>query len=268
MSENQPYEDNIIVDSYEIIKGPAQVLYVNGLVSGTLLKSTRKPLPYNQIILTASVDGWGQFRATADFTGPLGYLGETKVMYRVVSAYPAGGGYFYNVRESRRVRFRSLKFDYKSTMVRMGFDFQTLWHISNGLDILSIPSGDLYTGMGRRESDIVPRDMEHHESKRSSIEIDQKVSSSWEMRLQGSWWDYTRFGQLARPSAGYNWAAQTISYIAAPEPTSSSTTGDFLGDAIDHYRLAGLKNEDAIGAAYSDWTVLNKSWTTSPLSGP
>ena len=35
MPENQSYEDNYFVDSYAIVKGAAQVLYVNASVAGS-----------------------------------------------------------------------------------------------------------------------------------------------------------------------------------------------------------------------------------------
>ena len=43
MPDSVPYQDNIIVDSYEIIKGPAQILYPGAALGGSVLKTTKKP---------------------------------------------------------------------------------------------------------------------------------------------------------------------------------------------------------------------------------
>ena len=39
------FMDNLFVDSYEVIKGPAALLYPNSALSGVINKTTRKPLP-------------------------------------------------------------------------------------------------------------------------------------------------------------------------------------------------------------------------------
>ena len=58
--ENVPYSDNVNIDSYEIIHGPAGVLYANSSVGGVVLKTTKKPLPYAMNKVTVSVNDWGQ----------------------------------------------------------------------------------------------------------------------------------------------------------------------------------------------------------------
>ena len=45
--ENVPYSDNVNIDSYEVMRGPAGVLYANAGLAGIVLKSTKKPLPYS-----------------------------------------------------------------------------------------------------------------------------------------------------------------------------------------------------------------------------
>lgn len=39
--ENVPYSDNVNIDSYEVIRGPAGVLYANAGVAGVVLKTTK-----------------------------------------------------------------------------------------------------------------------------------------------------------------------------------------------------------------------------------
>ena len=84
---NQPYEDNSYVDSYEIIKGPAQVLYLGANLSGTVLKATKKPLPFQQDIFSFSINSGNDhylWHAMIDATGPLGKIGDATVGYRLV----------------------------------------------------------------------------------------------------------------------------------------------------------------------------------------
>ena len=93
MPRNQSYEDNFAVDSYEIIRGPVQTFYVAATLSGVVLKDMKKPLPFNQDIVTAQANDWGQYRFTGDFTGPLGTVGDAKLSYRVCLLAQDGGNW-------------------------------------------------------------------------------------------------------------------------------------------------------------------------------
>jgi outer membrane receptor for ferric coprogen and ferric-rhodotorulic acid len=84
------FEDNSVLDSYEVIKGPAQVLYLNAGLAGVILKATKKPLPYNQDIVTASIDSNGLYRYVGDFSGPLGNIGAVQLSFRFVGTYQHG----------------------------------------------------------------------------------------------------------------------------------------------------------------------------------
>ena len=42
------YTDSSMFDSYEIIKGPAQALYLGAGIGGLVLETTKKPLPFFQ----------------------------------------------------------------------------------------------------------------------------------------------------------------------------------------------------------------------------
>ena len=72
------FSDSAMFDSYEVIKGPAQALYLGAGIGGLLLETTKKPLPFDQNIVTLSLDEWGLYRATFDSTGPLGKLGNPR----------------------------------------------------------------------------------------------------------------------------------------------------------------------------------------------
>ena len=103
----QSYEDNARVDTYEIIKGPGQVMYINAEPTGSVLKVTKKPLPYYQEIVTAQVNDWGQFRFVGDATGPVGTIGDAKIGTRVVVMGQGGGNWAQNNKDSRRELFNA-----------------------------------------------------------------------------------------------------------------------------------------------------------------
>jgi hypothetical protein len=56
------YQDNIFVDSYEVIRGPAAVFYPTATLGGIILKTTRKPMAVAQTTINVSEDQFGTFR--------------------------------------------------------------------------------------------------------------------------------------------------------------------------------------------------------------
>ena len=148
MPENQPFEDNAPIDSYQIIKGPAQVLYLNSTMFGVVLKATKKPLPFNQAVVTAQVNDWGQYRFTGDISTPIGEIGAAKLGNRIVIAQQGGGNWQINAKDNHTVIFDSFQVILKNTTVRVDYDYQNLLTIPAGLDFVT-PNGRLYTGAGR-----------------------------------------------------------------------------------------------------------------------
>jgi iron complex outermembrane receptor protein len=138
--ENVPYSDNVNIDSYEIIHGPAGVLYANSSVGGVVLKTTKKPLPYAMNKVTVSVNDWGQYRGEIDSTGPVGDLGEAKVSYRLAAAFQDGDAYFKNVKDQRLAVHPTLQFDYKNTTVRFAYDYVDITSIAGGQNFV-MPDG-------------------------------------------------------------------------------------------------------------------------------
>ena len=55
------YQDDVVIDSIEVVKGPAQTLYQSAPLGGIILETTKKPLPFNQDSLTGMIDNNGLF---------------------------------------------------------------------------------------------------------------------------------------------------------------------------------------------------------------
>jgi len=148
--DNVPYSDNVNIDSYEVIRGPAGVLYANASVGGVVLKATKKPLPYQMGKVSLSVNDWGQYRSEFDFTGPMGEVADAKFSYRLVGAYQDGNAYFKNVDDKRKVFHPPCRLISRNTTFRAAFDYIDLTNIAGAQNFV-LPNGTLYTGAGRDE---------------------------------------------------------------------------------------------------------------------
>jgi len=259
------YADDSIIDSIEIIKGPAQTLYLNAQLEGVVLKATKKPLPYSQDVVTASVDTNGLFRTMIDSTGPIGKFGDFTLSYRFVAVYQHGNTYFDNTPDNRIVAFPEFEVQYHDTTVRTYYNVSTIKGETAGIDILT-PSGGLYTGDGVHFANQVPENANQvYETKTVYAEILQKISSNWELRVQGGYWDFDTSGVLGL-AIDENWDNDTEDFIARRNNEVWHYWSAFF-DLNGHYNIGTIENRDALGYAFSDQTDKQVYWSAA-TSGP
>jgi iron complex outermembrane receptor protein len=79
------------IESIDILKGPAAVLYGNTDPGGTVNLTTKKPLTDPAAQIAVFGGSWNHFRATGDFTGP-GNESKT-ILYRLNAGYDQGNGF-------------------------------------------------------------------------------------------------------------------------------------------------------------------------------
>ena len=149
--------DNTNIDTYQVVKGPEEVIYPLAAVGGIVLEVTKKPLPHIvQYIVDESVEQWGKQTFTFDFNQPVGMLGEVTVTARVEGIVQTGQGPFYNVHDDKWAIYPNIEFDWKETSLVFEYDALVQQYLPGGTAILT-PDGGLYTGLGRRQDDDAPR---------------------------------------------------------------------------------------------------------------
>jgi len=262
MLDNVPYEDNIYVDSIEVVKGPSAVFYPNASLGGVILKMTKKPLQRQQDIVTLSSDQYGLMRATFDSTGPMGKVGDDiKLSYRVEGAYQGGNCYFKNEKLDVMAIHPTLQMDYKQTTAIIAWDFQKLLHPPSGAGFLT-PYGTLYTGRGREyEGGWVPNQMEHMERRGARAILIQRFSTDWEMKFAAQIWTFQRYGGIAGGSAT-NWATNTASYITR-QNNEYYNVGCVQDDFHGKFMTGIFEHQSAFGFNHTDVSDISKFWTTT-----
>jgi len=247
------YEDNAIIDSYEVVKGPAETMYVGAGLAGVVLETTKKPLPFNQYTLTAGVDQWGLYRFTGDFTGPIGTLGDFAFGYRLVMVFQHGNEYFYNTNDNRQVIFPEIGIKYKATTVRIYYNYQRI-NGQPGLGFMT-PTGQLETAMGwRGANQYGPSNQQGYWAGRTLYaEILQKISDNWESRLSAANWRYMVDGPGEYPdSVNFDNNTETWGENRGDEHWENWTV---LDDYQGRYQMGPdnwkMSNTDAFGFAYN-----------------
>lgn len=247
--ENVPYSDNVNIDSYEVIRGPAGVLYANASLGGVVLKTTKKPLPYAVQKVNFSFKDYGEYRAEVDVTGPAGNLGDVKVGYRLAMAYQGGDFYLKNVTDDRVAIHPTLQFELKNTTVRFALDYVDIDSLAGGQNFV-LPNGKIYTGAGRDEGYYPKGIMENHKQVRERVTILQRMSDNWESRTSLSHLKYERKGTNLLPF-GLDLQAETFTLFARRNYQRQENwvvNQDFLGN----YDIGPVANQSAAGFTLTD----------------
>ncbi len=264
MPDGVPYLDNVNIDSYTALRGPAATLYINASLGGTVLKTSKFPLQKPQYSVTAKTNEHGTYRTEADFTGPIGNIGDMKFSYRFVAAKQGGENYFKNVRDHRLVVHPTLQMAYKNTVVRLGFDYQQLDHIPNANNFVT-PAGKLYTGAGRDEAYYAPGTMENFHRRGVRLIIIQKISDNWDAKIAATRWWFSRLGSVVFPAGGVNWPAQTVTFSARLNDQKIDYSIAQI-DVNGKYQVFGRSTQTTFGASYTDEVGKSRFWS-SPTFG-
>lgn len=256
MPDGVPYLDNVNLDSYTVMRGPAATLYLNASLGGTVLTTSKFPLSKAQYSVTGRSDQHGTYRTEVDATAPLPSLGDFKFSYRFVAAVQGGDSYFKNVVDHREVFHPSIQVTWKRTVVRLAYDYQHLEHVPNGNSFVT-PSGKLYNGAGRDEAYYVKGTMESFHRRGVRLIVIQKLAENWDMKIAATRWWFSRYGVVVFPSGGVNFINQTMTFNSRKNDQKL----DFSIAQIDvngKYKIAGIVNQTAFGASYSDEEGINR----------
>ncbi|MEO6004849.1 MAG: TonB-dependent receptor [Opitutus sp.] len=255
------FMDNFFVDSYEVIKGPAALLYPNSALTGVINKTTRKPLPYAASSIRGSITDYGLYRAEVDSTGPVGALGAGKLSYRLLAAFQDGDAYWHNAKDRRILVHPSLQFDWQDTSVLLAYDHQDITHPSNPTGVL-MPDGHVFTGAGRDEINLPPGAMEQHVHDGLRLQVVHSFSRSWEVKLNGDLNQLHRKGSIVLPIGGVNYIDRTISFFNRLNDIKLNHYSMSI-DVNGRYELFGLKNQSTFGLAMTDQESVTKLWVNT-----
>ena len=257
---NQPYADNGVIDSYEIIKGAAQVLYLSNAIQGVVLKHTKKPLPYASNEIQTTINSSGSIRALVDSTGPAATLGDAAISYRFTGIADKARPYFNNLKEDHVLTMPQLQVDFKNTTIRAYYLRTHIIHAAN-INGLVTPDGDLYqpTGGYKYAAGLVKNSMEAHDANMGYISITTRLSDTWHNNFKGAFRNSHRYGSNVLPLT-LNWDTRIAGYSARLlDIVRSDTT--VMDDIQGSYNLGKTEHIDAIGFIFDNTVGQSAIWS-------
>lgn len=266
MADRTPYMDNVFVDSYAVVKGPAAVFYPNTSLGGVVLKETRKPSVNPRHTVSVRIQDTGLYRGEIDSTGPAGRIGDTQVSYRVTAAYQDGDTYWNNVEDKRAVFHSALKFEHKNSTLVLSVDKQEITRPANPTAIIT-PSGDIFSGRSRDDKGIVPPgSMETFDHVGLRAMFIQTFSPNWDARLIAGLNNYTRVGSIVLPVYGANFQTRQLGLF---NRLNNAEYEDYslVAEINGKYRILNRKNQSTFGVILNNSRSLNRFWVNNNFGG-
>lgn len=257
--------DNTNIDTYQVIKGPQQVLYPLASLAGLVIETTKKPLPgITQGIFDAKISEWGRHTFTFDVNQPVATVGDAKLTARLVGIDQSGQGPFYNSKDDKRSIFPSLSLDWKDTIIQVQYDHQIAHYLPGGTGILT-PDGDVYTGLGRRNQNSPRGNWDENLQNDARISWTQIVSENWQVKSQAAFFNVSRLGSVAFPTT-VNWNNRTMTYTLRKDNAFNEAL-DVQTDVSGQYKLF-LPMRTAFGFNLHDQTAKSEYWVKPTITIP
>ncbi|MEO6003680.1 MAG: TonB-dependent receptor [Opitutus sp.] len=257
--------DNTYIDTYQVIKGPQQVLYPLASLGGLVLQTTKKPLPgVRQAIFDERIQQWGRQTFTFDVNEPLGQVGDAKFTGRVEGIVQSGQGPFYNSKDDRYGIFPNLSLDWNDTRVVLQYGALKFHYLPGGTGILT-PDGGLYTGLGHRNQNSPRGNTDTDEQHDVRLSWTQIISDNWQVKTQGAFFNVRRFGSTAFPTT-VNWNNNTMTYTVRRNSGWQDAL-DVQSDVSGKYNIMGrFPATTAFGFNIHDQTGISAFWLGTPVT--
>ncbi|MEO6875225.1 MAG: hypothetical protein ABI222_10435, partial [Opitutaceae bacterium] len=260
------FSDNVFIDSIDVIRGPAALLYPNSSLGGVINKLTRRPQPRASNSVEFSVTDFGLYRGTFDSTGPVGKLGNGEVDYRVLGAYQRGDSFFNNVKDDRTVIHPELQWNSKNTTVYVALDYEKFLRPSNPTGLLQ-PNGVIFTGLGLDNSLLLPKGVgETHILKGVRGSVVQRLGEGWETVVGVNADYYHRTGSIVLPLKA-DWDARTVGFYNRLNDIALYHDS-FSIDTNGTYDLFGMKNQTTFGMNITIQKSVTKLYANTNFGGP
>jgi iron complex outermembrane recepter protein len=258
--------DNTNIDTYQVIKGPQQVLYPLASLGGLVIQTTKKPLPgVTQGIFDLKFSEFGRHTATFDVNQPLATVNDAKITARLVGIDQSGEGAFYNSKDDKRGIFPSLSLDWKNTIVQLQYDHEVFHYLPGGTGILT-PDGNVYTGLGIRNQNSPRNNYDRNVQNDARISWTQIISENWQVKSQATFFNMKRLGSVAFPTT-VNWNDNTMTYTLRKDNAFNESL-DVQTDVSGQYKIKSIPMRTAFGFNLHDQTAKSEYWVKPTITIP
>ncbi len=207
------YLDNI--ESVEVVKGPASMLY-GRIEPGGLINYIRKKPQRSPFISLSAIGGSDDYRKiAADLTGPLGL--ESDLQYRLIASYLKSGSFIdFNEMESHFIS-PSLRYEASNWVVDLGYEYGELADTFDPR--LPVFSRTPDTGIPRSRFLGHPDNIRYTRDQAAWLRASGRLSDVTSVTAALSWSKFTHESYSYR-AANHNAALRTFTALGSLRPPS------------------------------------------------
>lgn len=259
--------DSIVVadpasyDSFEVLKGPAAVLYGQRAdLAGIIIKHTKKPLPVARRSLRVIAGEGGLQRGELDVTGPAGTLGGVPVSYRLVAAGQQSDGFQPVDFDNRKVFSGGLQFDFnRDTSLLLQADYFATDNkgISNNFQNATLT--DAYYGPGYAQGYKSKWSKVHYDRWWTKATLTHRFSENWiaVSSLTGTF--YKRKDREVRNAGNPDFVNNVIPQYYFGFNYEENLAA-YQTDVTGRYEIAGFGNQSSFGFSMDRTRSLSRMW--------
>lgn len=248
--------DSAIADSYEVLRGPAAVLYGGRpTLAGIIMRTTKKPQMTAAYSVRAIVGSDKFYRGEFDATGPITdslFGTNAKLSYRFVAAIQRDKGFPTGDKDDRDGFYPSLQVDFPNTVLRVQAEISEQRTAGAPLNFFTPDVSNLYVGSDRGRNQLWKEEWSSADFSRNKIRFDaeHKFNDNWNAHAVYFHSLYDRKDRDVRPAGNPNFTTrmwgQQFFFNGA-----ESKHNLFSLDLVGKYELFGVSHESFLGL-YAD----------------
>lgn len=236
-------------DRIEVLRGADALFGGAGLPSATVSLVRKQPLAQDQVLVTASVGSWNDYRVEGDATGPLGFGGALRGRLVVVGETQ---DFFYDTADNHQGKiYGILAYDLSpDTLLTVGGSYELQSGIPNYNGLPRYDNGD-DLHLPRSTSLMFPWNQRTTHTVEAFAGLEHKFNSDWKLKINVVQLDQTVAAFLGSPQGSVNPVTQILGgeYGADNINTKLDQTG-VDATLTGSFSLLGRRHELIVGADY------------------
>ncbi|MCB1105060.1 MAG: TonB-dependent receptor [Cephaloticoccus sp.] len=245
--------DSANVDAYEVLRGPAAVLYGGRpTLAGIIVRNTKKPTMNAAYMVRGIVGSENFYRGEFDATGPLSeslFGSSAKLSYRVVAGIQRDEGFPTGNKDDREMIFPTLQLEFPDTVFRLQGEISE--QRTAGVELGFFDNnfmGSLYIGSDKGQNQLWKEKWSEATFTRKKIRLDveHRFNDQWNLHVVAYRNIHDRRDFDIRPAGNPNFTTMTWAQNYFHNG-SNANLSVFSADLVGKYELFGLSHESFFG---------------------
>jgi outer-membrane receptor for ferric coprogen and ferric-rhodotorulic acid len=255
-------------DHIEVLRGADALFGGAGMPGATVSLVRKQPLAQDQVLVSASVGSWNDYRVEGDATGPLGFGGALRGRLVAVGETQ---DYFYDTADNHHGKvYGILAYDLTpDTLLTAGGSYELQSGIPDYSGLPRYDNGD-DPHLPRSTSLVFPWNQRTQHTVEAFAGLEHKFNSDWKLKVNVVQLDQTTSAFLGEPNGSINPVTQVLGGVyGGPDLNAKLDQTGADATLTGAFSLFGRRHELIVGADYQrspNTTSTGLYFLTSPIN--